>query len=233
MNEKDIARSLLRAWEFVKAVGVGELFSDPSSIKVSDAFKSIALDPKATYEDVYLEGLSGSQYNILLADYSFFQFGGSDPNSLRYAYYPNPFLGASKHAVSELAELRAYVDEGVLDVDEFLHRVSELRFTQHPPLVRYENSPSQYVELIHPCSHLHIGHHSENRWPVRRVLSPSAFTLLLLKLFYPDFWREGEKIPSGENSLTLDEVLAVSKQDCPMLPNELFSATAERQFFLA
>lgn len=233
MTEKDIARSLRRAWQFVKAVGVDELFSDPSSIAVSDEFKKLALDSAATYEDLYLKGLSDGQYNILLADYSFFQFGGHSDETLRYAYYPNPFLGASRQAISELAELRTYVDEGALDVDEFLHRVSELRFTQHPPLVRYENAPSQYVELVHPCSHLHIGHHSENRWPVRRVLTPAAFTLLMLKLFYPDFWGEGETVPSGDRSLSLDDVLANSKQDCVLLPDDFFSAAAERQFFLA
>lgn len=233
MNEGDLARSLKRAWQFVKAVGVDELFTDPSAITVSDSFKKVALDPTSTYEALYLEGLSGGQYNILLADYSFFQFGGTSDETLRYAYYPNPFLGASRQAISELAELRTYVDEGVLDMDEFLHRVSELRFTQHPPLVRYENAPSQYVELVHPCSHLHIGHHSGNRWPVRRVLTPAAFTLLLLKLFYADFWQEGERIPSGDDSLSLDDVLANSKQDCQLLPDDLFSPAADRQFFLA
>lgn len=233
MTEKDIVRSLQRAWQFVKAVGVDELFSDPSSITISDSFKNIALDSMATYEALYLEGLSGGQYNILLADYSFFQFGGQTDANLRYAYYPNPFLGSSREAVSELAELRTYVDEGVLDVDEFLHRVSELRFTQHPPLVRYENAPSQYVDLVHPCSHLHIGHHSENRWPVRRVLTPAAFTLIMLKLFYSDFWSEGDTIPSGDTSLCLDDVLANFKQDCVLLPEELFSGAAERQFFFA
>lgn len=217
----------------MKAVGVDELFTDPSPITVSEEFRKIALNPTSTYEDLYLEGLSGGQYNILLADYSFFQFGGTSCETLRYAYYPNPFLGASHQAISELAELRTYVDEGVLDVDEFLHRVSELRFTQHPPLVRYENAPSQYVELVHPCSHLHIGHHSENRWPVRRVLTPAAFTLLLLKLFYVDFWLDGDRIPSGEESLSLDDVLANFKQDCPLLPENLFSLAAERQFYLA
>ncbi|MES2289947.1 MAG: DUF2290 domain-containing protein [Pseudomonadota bacterium] len=210
-----------------------ELFTDPSSITVSDTFKQLALDTKSTYEDLYLEGLSGGQYNILLADYSFFQFGGTTDESLRYAYYPNPFLGASQNAISELAELRTYVNEGVLDMDEFLHRVSEMRFTQHPPLVRYENAPSQYLELVHPCSHLHIGHHSENRWPVRRVLTPAAFTLLLLKLFYADFWQEGDAIPSGHQTLSLDDMLASAKEDCGLLPEELFSVAAERQFYLA
>lgn len=233
MTEKEIARSLQRAWQFVKAVGVDELFSDPSSIDVSDNFKKIALDTTATYEDLYLEGISSGQYNILLADYSFFQFGGTSQDNLRFAYYPNPFFGASREAISNLSELRTYVDEGVLDYDEYLHRVSEIRFTQHPPLVRYENAPSQYVDLVHPCSHLHIGHHSENRWPVRRILTPAAFSLIILKMFYGEFWTEGENISSGDKSLCLDDVLANSKQDCSLLPAELFSAAAERQFFFA
>lgn len=233
MHERDLVRSVQKAWSSVKAVGVSELFSNPGSITISDEFKRLARDETVTYENLYLEGLLGGQYNFQLADYSFFQFGITGIGALRYAYYPNPFLGSSRQAISELAELRSYVDEGALDVDEFLRRVSELRYTQHPPLVRYENAPSQYVELSHPCSHLHIGHYSENRWPVRRVLTPLAFTLLLLKLFYADFWREGEEIASGLERLSLDEVLATSKQHCPLLPEDLFSGAAERQFFLA
>ena len=232
MNESDIAKSIKKSWFYIKAVGIDELFSNPSPVSVSEEFKKIALSEKSTYEELYLSGLSGSNYNIILADYSFMQFGGRSSENLRYAYYPNPFLGASRNAIAELTELRTYVDEGVLDFDEYLHRVSDLRYSQHPPLLRYENAPDQYVDLIHPSSHLHIGHHAQNRWPVRRVLTPDAFTLLILKLFYADFWNESGSIEVGDTQHIIEDVYISSKQDCRIVPDDFFSEKAKRQFFL-
>lgn len=230
MTEQDIVRSIRKSWAYIQAVGVDQLFTVPSPLQPSDEFKELARG-QASYEEVYLGGLAGGQYNILIADYAFLQFGGRDDDSLRYAFYPNPFLGASREAIASLAELRSFVDEGVVDMDEFLHGVSEIRQTQHPPLMRYENSSSQYVALTHPCSHLHLGHHSENRWPVRRVLTPAAFTLLILKHFYSDYWAEGSMIQRGRKRISLDEALMADKQECRLLPDDLFCADERRHFF--
>jgi hypothetical protein len=182
----------------------------------------------ATYEEVYLFGLSEGQYNILLVDYAYLQFSGDDENSLRYGYYPNPFLSASQTAVLELSELKTFIDEGAIDMEEFLHRVSELRYTQHPPPIRYENAEAQYKDLIHPCSHFHFGHHAENRWPVRRVLTPDAFALLIFKYFYSEHWDESREI-FGRNT-SLGEALIAAKKDCRILPDSLFSERAALQF---
>src|SRR5260221_6549175 len=231
VTEVGLVQGIRKAWLYTKAVGVDQLFSDPSSLKASDEFKEIALSSTATYEEVYLFGLSGGQYNILLADYAYLQFSRYSEISLRYAYYPNPFLGASQRAISDLAALRTFVDEGVIDMDDFLHSVSEIRYTQHPPLVRYENAEDQHKDLVHPCSHLHLGHHSENRWPVRRILTPGAFTLILLKHFYAGHWANGSSIPAAEGEISLDEALMAAKQDCKILPDDLFSARAAQQFY--
>ncbi|MGO7522428.1 hypothetical protein, partial [Rhizobium brockwellii] len=92
------------------------------------------------------------------------QIGAGGEDGFRFAYYPNPFFGAAKDAESELSEMQEFVAEGIIGVDEFLHRVSEVRRSQHPPLVRYVYALEQYVEATHPCSHLHLGFHGENRW---------------------------------------------------------------------
>lgn len=224
--------SVRQAWVYVKALHVDELFTDPKAIAVSPEFKAVATDSSVTYEEVYLTGLARGEYNILLADYAFLQFGGSSENSLRYAYYPNPFLNSSRQAINELADLREYVDEGILDMDEYLQRVAELRFTQHPPLLRYENAPGQHVDMVHPCSHIHLGHHAGNRWPVRRVMTPAAFTLMLLKLFYSEYWNEAQPLGTGKRRLSLDEAFIRAKQECRILPDDLFSVRASQQFFL-
>lgn len=231
VTETEIIHGIRKAWSYAEAMGIAEVFSDPSPLKASAEFVGIARSTSATYEEIYLLGLAGGQYNFILADYAYLQFSGRDEDSLRYAYYPNPFLGTSREAVSSLTELRTYVEEGIIDMEEFLHKVSEIRYTQHPPLVRYENSSEQHRrDPRHPCSHFHFGHHAENRWPVRRVLTPGTFALLVFKYFYFTNWLKGELVAGSVGQISLDQALISSKMDCRILPQELFSVEAEAQF---
>jgi hypothetical protein len=229
MTNDDLFRGVAKAWLYAKHLGVEELFACPTSLKASDTFKDAALNSSAHYEEVYLTGLRGSEYNILLADYAFLQFS-LDEGEVRYAYYPNPFLGSSREAIQELHLLREMVDEGAIDYDEYLHAVSEVRFSQHPPLVRYENAPSQYKRLKHPSSHIHFGHHGDNRWPVSRVLTPQAFSLIVYKHFYGEFWSAADAMKIHDKELSVDDIYSESKSDCRVLPDDLFSTEEARQF---
>jgi len=233
MNKDDLVPQIRKVWRYAQALSIDYVFSGPAALAASDAFKALAVNPDCSYEELYLFGLRNSQYNILLTDFSFFQFGLGDPDGVRFAYYPNPFLGAAPDAVAELNEMQEYVSEGVLDVEDFLHRVSELRRPQHPPLVRYEYSKEQYVEATHPCSHLHLGFHGENRWPVRRYLSAHAFALLIFRLFYLRFWVDAKTIRSGEQDLSMDAVLEAARTDCRILYGDEFSEAEGRRFHLA
>ncbi len=232
MNKADLASHIRKSWLYAKALQVDELFSGPTALDASDAFKALAISPDASYEELYLAGLRDSQYNILLRDLLFFQFGTGSVDGVRFAYYPNPFLGAATDALAELKDMQEYVAEGIIDMDEFLHRVSEIRRPQHPPLIRYEYSKRQYVEATHPCSHMHVGFHRENRWPVRRYLTAHAFALLIFRLFYLDFWMRADTIKSGENELTLDAVLKVARAECRMLYQDEFSNEEGDRFHL-
>lgn len=232
MNKAQLKEQIHKSWIYIKAAKIDEVFSGPASLDPSVDFKTVSVDPDASYEEVYLTGMRGGEYNILLRDYSFFQFGVTNQGDARFAYYPNPFIGADPNALNELADMREYISEGVVTMDQFLHRVSELRRSQHPPLVRYEYSKQQYVEASHPCSHLHIGFHDSNRWPVRRYLTAHAFTLMILRLFYLELWLKAEPLTSGPERLQLDEILAKVRADCRMLYENEFSASEERRFYL-
>jgi hypothetical protein len=229
MNKADLVPHIRKSWHYAQALKVDELFSGPTALEPSAAFRALAISPDSTYEELYLAGLRDSQYNILLRDLSFFQFGIGSVDGVRFAYYPNPFLGAATDALADLGDMRECVAEGIIDMEEFLHRISEIRRPQHPPLVRYEYSRHQYVEATHPCSHMHLGFHSHNRWPVRRYLTGHAFALLIFRAFYLDFWVCADVIKSGENELTLDAALKVARAECRMLYQDEFSdAEAER-----
>ena len=161
MNKADLVPQIRKSWMYAKALKVDELFPGPTALDASDSFKALAIEPDVSYEELYLAGLREVQYNILLKDFSFFQFGTGSVDGVRFAYYPNPFLGAEPNAVAELREMQEYVAEGVIDVDEFLHRASEIRRPQHPPLVRYEYSkvsvPRGHPPVLAPASRLPWG----------------------------------------------------------------------------
>lgn len=232
LNERAFVRSIAKLWRCCRAAGVGELFSNPSSLTPSAEFKHLALDGSARYEDLYLTGLRQSDYNIQLVDYSYFQFSLSGA-SIRSAYYPNPFFGASTEAMTELGEKHEYLAEGVISMEDFLHELSELWSPRHPPQMRYEYDPDSYVELSHPASHLHVGMHSENRWPVQRVLSPEAFGMMVIRLYYYDYWRNTGEQVLGTQAVSLDEIYRRVKSDCSLLEADTFSDAESQHFYLA
>ena len=233
MNEAEISKGIKHAWSLLSGLGIFEIFSDPWPITPHADFRKICLNSAATYEEVYLCGLKFGQYNFLLTDYSYFQFGGKDLDSLRFAYYPNPFLGASTTAVKDLSDLREFVDEGIISFDDYLQQISELRYSQHPPLVRYEHSEEQYKKLIHPCSHVHFGHHAENRWPVRRLLSPESFSLLIAKLFYSEQWQAAPSIRVASDLLSMDDLLIQQRAACALVSGDFFSDEEGKQFHIS
>lgn len=230
MNKADFASSIAKAWTHAKALEIEEAFSVPVALEASESFKRKASSPDMTYEELYLEGLKGSNYNILLKDFAFFQFGYGKVDGVRFAYYPNPFIGASQDAVSDLAELREYVDEGIIDIDEFLHKVSDIRYPQHPPLVRYEFSKSQYVECLHPFSHFHLGFHGENRWSLKRELTPHAFCLMVMRLFYLSFWQKVPPIVRNNKEETMDDAMHKARSECRILGSDEFSEKETKLF---
>jgi hypothetical protein len=119
---------------------------------------------------------------------------------------------------------------GVVEIEEFLHRVAELRRSQHPPLTRYENAPDEYVELRHPCSHFHFGHHDDNRWSLQRALSPFAFSLLIFKHYYSSAWHAASPLRVFGRDDLPDGFLAAEKLSCRILPQDLFSAAEQALF---
>jgi hypothetical protein len=231
MNKEELVCHIRKSWIYAKALKVDELFAGPTSLEASDSYKKLSTGTNVTYEELYLVGLREGQYNILLRDYSYFQFGVGG-GGVRFAYCPNPFLGTASEAITELSEMQEYVVEGIIGVDEFLHRASEIRRPQHPPLIRYDYSKSQYLEESHPCSHLHIGLYQQDRWPVRRCLTAHAFTLFVFRLFYIEFWLKADSIGSGSQKISIDMALNAARAECRQLYSDEFSEEEGRRFHI-
>lgn len=232
MNEVDFVRSISRLWEILRIVKLDESFSNPSSLKGSGEFLAAVFDPKSTYEDLFLTAMRNSDYNIMMRDHAFFQFSRAEAG-WRLAYYPNPFLGASQAKLSEVSELREYVEEGVITVEELLQRISEIRSPTQAPLLRYEWAPTEYVKLQHPSSHLHVGFHADNRWVIDRILEPEVFGFFVLKLYYKDQWDPEVRVKRGLSEFSLDELYHRAKQASGFVPSTHISHEEKRQFHLA
>lgn len=230
MDEGDLVRGMNKVWECAKGLGIQGSYSRPASLTAGTEFKALALNHTTHYEELYLAGLRLSEYNISLADYAYFQFSLEGENILRYAFYPNPFLSGSADELQEIQEYREMLIAGDINFEEYLQIISEIRRPQRAPCIRYENAPSQYVRRKHPCSHIHFGHHGENRWAVRRVLTAYAFGLIVLKHFYSDRWNERDSIRISRQDRNINNLYDEAKQESQLLADNLFSVEEIRQF---
>jgi hypothetical protein len=234
MRSQDVRRSIRRSWTVIEELGLAETFSYEMPLPVNDEFRDLALDLETRYEDLYLAGLRMSHYNFSLVDFSYFQFSITADDHVRYVYYPNPFIKSVEQDLGNIIDLRSLVANGEVDDEEFLTILEpserpELRI----PVIRYENGPEQYRAFHHPCSHFHIGFQAENRWPANRVLTPVAFTLLIMKYYYGSFWRDLGADGTDPFGNRYESSLAREKTECALVDQALFSNAEARGFYFS
>lgn len=184
---------------------------------INQDFNRICLSSEANYEEVYKTGLSLRHFNFCLFDHSYFQLSNMG-GSLRLAYYPNPFV--DPYGLLEL------IDDP-LDFDAF--EIDELRATAGRAPVRFDLSPSQYRNVVHPYAHFHLGHGELGRLPSRRNYCAYSFVLLIIRLYYPEAWSSkdcGADAQGYTNSL--DAQLASKLATNGLIGAEYFSALEER-----
>lgn len=225
MNSKSVQSGIRRAWDILSKTGLSETFSDPAPLDVSAEFRKLVLSD-CDYVTVYLAGLRLSHYNFLLTDYAYFQFSVSHDDHVRYAYYPNPFA----HNIADFKRRQELVEAGMVTQEEFLGMLADTRADYRIPIIRYENAPDQHKGLPHPCSHFHIGHHSDNRWPIRRLLTPLAFVLLIIKQYYGELWRDFGDDESNSFGNKFEADLVRERSSCRVIEAEYFTAVEERSF---
>ena len=74
MDGRRLQRSIAKSWRAIHELGLGASFANPVSLPVSTDFRDISLAPDARYEEIYRKGMELVHYNIMLTDYSYFQF---------------------------------------------------------------------------------------------------------------------------------------------------------------
>ena len=213
MTHPEFMHSMRSLHVLLNELGLLQQVYTTQALRPSGEFVSYALSDNPQYAVLYRLGLRNRDYNFLLNDYSYLQFGhagGNDDLSLRFGFYANPF-----GPVPNLADLF----DGA-DYEMYLQLLEDQDEVSSAMAVRYDVALRDYIELRHPAAHLHIGLDENSRWPVDKILSPLAFTLWMLKLFYPDQWADSH-----------DDRLSRAKSECQHLGGELFSPRERDQLY--
>jgi hypothetical protein len=160
------------------------------------------------YQEVFAICLREFAYDFRLNDQSLLLFikEGSDihSGSLKYSYYEAPvsvisyrdFVLFEAGAGEDIAEetLNEWGDELRPEYESY---VSSTQLKNAVTPVRYDCQSSDYRTSVHPASHFHFGVGNDIRVGTRRVLTPVAFTLFVLRQRYPAAW---EKLLKWRNS---------------------------------
>lgn len=185
------AKVLLKKLE----IDFSEELEKANSLKKNDFTQEfIKASYKSDYKDIYKIARDNSDYNLLVkSDGSIFQFGYAENErnqicDLRYAYYESPIEQISYEDFLELYELEIH-DCGYEFIEEYNQFISESELKKSVTPIRYDYSVEQYVELIHPISHLHIGQLNEIRIPTSFILTPLNFVAFVVRHIYWHKWR--------------------------------------------
>lgn len=183
--------STLKSFDLLKMKGIKNLINDG----VSDEFKKASLSNK--YYQAYKSGLENYDFDFLLKDESYFQFQYINKEGvleIRYAYFQNPFeyLTYEEYLESEI-DLNE-IDESIESIGnlfevEYNQFLNEQELTSNYSTIRYDSDFKNYKPILHSVSHIHIGHLSDIRIPLDKILSPLRFVLFTLKNIYYHNWK--------------------------------------------
>jgi hypothetical protein len=202
-----------------------------TSLLASKDFKSMARR-STSYKGLYDIGTQFQDFNLMMNDKSFFQFTRKQVTNpitkeenfdLRLVYYPNPYKFVEYQETK--LEIEEMYEKQEISLEEYQQFLSEEFFTSDIPLIRYDLSKSQYCKNYHPTAHFHIGFHAENRWPVKRELTPMAFMLKILMHYYMKWWKKLGDDGVNENKLTKIYREEVSR--CQLIDIEYYSTLEE------
>lgn len=228
MERREVQKGIRESWAAVVDLKLAEAFSTAAPLQVNEEFRELLLSEGTHYTELYLVGLKLQHFNILLTDFSFFQYGISRDDQIRYAYYPNPFV-EPVDASESIPRLRELVAADLITNEEFLAIVNDRRTDNRAAPIRYENAPRDRKPFSHPCSHFHIGHGAGGRWALSRYLTPLAFTLLVLKHNYVAEWLDGES-SEEESGNVFEARLIRARVDCEEIGETLFSDLEKKCF---
>lgn len=208
-------RALRKCTDFVETSG---LLAE-SNERVNLPSNYAPLCRKLAYREYWELHKSNFWFHIKLTDESVFLF---EENSFRFIMSPITVPSMDDYFLSEFGEewdnldietKSSYIDSGAFSegYQNFVVSVSDHKsFTP----VRLDQHPLQYDPINHPAHHLHIGYENDSRIPVKRILTPLAFTAFIISTFYPKTWKE-----MHESGYINRETVGVYKNNLDVLPH--------------
>jgi len=184
---------------------------------------------RGIYVDGYKECRSEYDYDFLLTNGDIFLFEmWQDENhyvkKLFYLFLESPYsistyneyLANNKLAYSEVGD--SLLEEYFIESDNFPRKENALK-------IHYDYSPDDYIELVHPASHIHFGNKDDVRIPIKDIWSPVEFVCLCLKTTKFDRWKSAIRTRSF-----LDIVLS-QKTNTSNLDNCFFTKNDSCEFY--
>lgn len=137
-----------------------------------------------TYMDYWKSYYRENWYDFQLKDLSLVSFSDSSNAPFSYLY-----LGCPINCVTEdnyYSSMLYNEETGFASYDEYIATCPILENTAY---LRYDHSPGQYEEGIHPENHLHFGFGKTCRIGSFYHLDVMSFSSLLIRQFYPEKWK--------------------------------------------
>lgn len=157
----------------------------------SNVFKKATLSDKE-YAEIYKIALDYNDYNLFIpSNGSLFQFSQESKNGkleMRYAYLESPFEAKNYQDFLKDYDL-TYDEVGDAFLEEYQQYRSESNLKSHITNIRYDYSETQYNELSHPTSHIHIGQRNHVRLQLAYTMLPSNFVAFVLRNVYWEHWK--------------------------------------------
>ncbi|WGH74941.1 DUF2290 domain-containing protein [Tenacibaculum tangerinum] len=144
---------------------------------------------KKSYIDNWKSLIADNIYSFMLTDNSILNFKlNADKRHISFTFYECPFecLSYKEYLVDNDIEI-TYENKTFIDYYEvYLHQCER---KENPLMVRYDFDEKSYYQGLHPVSHLHIGHKNQVRIGLNKILTPKAFTSIILRQNYPAYWK--------------------------------------------
>lgn len=149
-----------------------------------------------SYQELWQYNNENFFYHIKLTDESLIFF---QEDSFKYSMCPYESFMSYDEFESEQKRLLAEDGYSEEDIDSLLgdsltkdfqnYLETDVNYRIVTPL-RVDIHPEQYREMHHPLTHLHVGFSNKSRIPIKRIMTPYAFTAFVISTFYPEHWIE-------------------------------------------
>ena len=134
--------------------------------------------------------MKNRDYDFLLEDDSFIQIscsldGSNGVKVIRYAYYENPRkIKSYDEFINELfpEEFIDYSEEEPLFLRDYEQYKMEALLKESITPIRYDYDLENFLPIVHPASHIHIGHNNDVRIPINKIFLYLFISMMIFLL---------------------------------------------------